>query len=116
MHFKKPAGDEITLDYATDFAPERALTGVKVIFSLARTIGETPVLVKKNVAAGGADAQITTEVVGSILRGAVFVLPNDTRNLLGEYEWDLVVQTTDGLETTIAGGTIAFQPRVTRQF
>jgi hypothetical protein len=56
---------------------------VQVVSSVARKIGETPVLVKRNTAAGGNDTQITSEVIGSILRGTLFYRPNDTRDLLG---------------------------------
>lgn len=116
MHFKQPAGDKIDLDYATDFVPERNLSGVRVIASIARKIGETPVVQKRNTAAGGSDAELTSEVIGTILRGEIHISSNDTRELSGEYDWDLVVQTTDGAETTIGGGTFFFQPRVTHGF
>lgn len=116
MHFKKRAGDTVTLDFSTEFEAGRDLTGIKVIASFARRRGETAVLVKKNLAAGGDSSQILSAIAGQVVSGSVFYTPTNTRPLTGEYEWDIVGQTADGAETTMASGTISFGPRVTYNF
>lgn len=116
MHFKRKAGSDFSLDFYSEFEAGVTLAGVQIISSIARKAGETPVLVKKNQAAGGADIQVSATVSGQTIEGSAYYTAADCRGLHGEYEWDIVAKTTDNFEVVLASGTIGFDPRVTRTF
>lgn len=92
---------------AFDFA------GARLVASIGKSPGTTPLIVRRNDLAGGSAAEIDVQGTG----GGPIVIPlpsQITRGLRGVYFWDLVAQVPSGDERTIASGQLEFVPRVTR--
>lgn len=121
MHFKKRAGDTLTLDFVAEIEFGHVLSNVKLRWHMARQAGDAPVIAKRNTLAGGNPNEIDNVLVGQVLSGSIFVLASETRDLFGEYEWGLVLQAYDSLtldvsEETVATGSGYFQPRAVYSF
>jgi hypothetical protein len=112
-HFKKPAGDTLVIEFSAmlNVVPD----GCKVASSISRSRGEEPLMTKQSaLIAGGSEQEIEVTVTGNTVNGAVYWEPDDTRDLYGEYVWDIVLLTQAGDEITIDDGTVYFSRRVTR--
>jgi len=114
-HFSKPAGDTFLIDFTAvlNVSP----LGCMIASSISRSRGEVPLMTKQSAGLPTGSSQeinITVDDAAKSVTGTVTWEPADTRDLYGEYVWDIVLKTPGGDEITIDDGTVFFSRRVTR--
>lgn len=107
------AGDVVRIGFVATTDDQADYTGAKVVASIAREPGKPAVIVKKNTAAGGSDAQlVVTSTTPGRIEGTILLTAAESAKLRDGYDVDVVAHTAAGDEVTFGVQQLTMKRRV----